>query len=631
MANTVEIVLKALDQTRSGFNSATKNLSDFQKTAANIGKVVAGMGAAFATAAAYMIEKSIDAADELDAMSQSTGVSVEALDKLRYAAENSGASLEELSKGLRVLNRNIADAMTGASSDAATAFAAMGISVADASGKAKSADAVFAEIADRFASYEDGANKAAIANKLFGKAGESLIATLNEGADGLAKMGDEITPISTQMAKMSDEFNDNIAKIRANITGLANVAAEKLLPTLNKVAEALAGKTSSPASAAGLGLDISGFLTSPGSFLGKSLIGPLFPQDTGPGALPLPKKSTPSAPASKTEAPVLYDPKDLEKFNAEYKKLWNEQLSGSKKLEEEMKMQYDERIARIDGLKIEEQKKDDYMNKALQVYNQQWSDTITSGAALQSDLDYARMKGRLWQTGEILKSEQALNQAQLEGQRALIDTYVEQWRIAHQTIGNFASTMFGSFSSNLGGAISNIITMTESAGEAFKNLGKAMIKSVADYVGQWIAAQITLRAMQAVFGASTIATTTATAAAIGSAWSGPAALASLASFGGNAGPAIAAITSTIGFAKAASVFGGVAHGGLDYVPRESTYLLDKGERVLSPSQNEDFTAWMKGGGGSSVVEVHLDGEVLARGLGRMSGDGRLVLSAKAIS
>lgn len=36
----------------------------------------------------------------------------------------------------------------------------------------------------------------------------------------------------------------------------------------------------------------------------------------------------------------------------------------------------------------------------------------------------------------------------------------------------------------------------------------------------------------------------------------------------------------------------VAHGGLDYVPEETTYLLDKGERVLSPRQNNDLTNYL---------------------------------------
>lgn len=44
---------------------------------------------------------------------------------------------------------------------------------------------------------------------------------------------------------------------------------------------------------------------------------------------------------------------------------------------------------------------------------------------------------------------------------------------------------------------------------------------------------------------------------------------------------------------------GIAHGGLDYVPKESTYLLDKGERVLSPRQNRDLVEFMSNKEGSA--------------------------------
>ena len=48
---------------------------------------------------------------------------------------------------------------------------------------------------------------------------------------------------------------------------------------------------------------------------------------------------------------------------------------------------------------------------------------------------------------------------------------------------------------------------------------------------------------------------------------------------------------------------GIAHGGLEYVPKETTYLLDKGERVLSPRQNADLTSALKGGGFGGGVTV----------------------------
>lgn len=57
---------------------------------------------------------------------------------------------------------------------------------------------------------------------------------------------------------------------------------------------------------------------------------------------------------------------------------------------------------------------------------------------------------------------------------------------------------------------------------------------------------------------------------------------------------------------------GIAHGGLDYVPKESTYLLDKGERVLSPNQNSDLTKFMNNGSANGNVQVNIINNSSAR-------------------
>jgi len=49
----------------------------------------------------------------------------------------------------------------------------------------------------------------------------------------------------------------------------------------------------------------------------------------------------------------------------------------------------------------------------------------------------------------------------------------------------------------------------------------------------------------------------------------------------------------------------IAHGGLTNVPKESTYLLDKGERVVSPKQNRDLTAFLQGAGGGSSMKIEV--------------------------
>lgn len=69
-------------------------------------------------------------------------------------------------------------------------------------------------------------------------------------------------------------------------------------------------------------------------------------------------------------------------------------------------------------------------------------------------------------------------------------------------------------------------------------------------------------------------------------------------------PAIAQATA-IGTQAIATIKGvnvaGVAHGGLTNVPSESTFMLDKGERVLSPNQNRDLTNFLKGQGGGVTI------------------------------
>lgn len=57
---------------------------------------------------------------------------------------------------------------------------------------------------------------------------------------------------------------------------------------------------------------------------------------------------------------------------------------------------------------------------------------------------------------------------------------------------------------------------------------------------------------------------------------------------------------------AAQTIAGVFHGGTDYVPKESSYLLDEGERVLSPRQNQDLTNYLanrENSGSSGSVQI----------------------------
>ena len=67
-------------------------------------------------------------------------------------------------------------------------------------------------------------------------------------------------------------------------------------------------------------------------------------------------------------------------------------------------------------------------------------------------------------------------------------------------------------------------------------------------------------------------------------------------------------------------FTGIAHGGLDYVPSESTYLLDKGERVLSPKQNKDLTSFLANSGKASNGDTNITITIDNNGNANMNSD-----------
>lgn len=129
-------------------------------------------------------------------------------------------------------------------------------------------------------------------------------------------------------------------------------------------------------------------------------------------------------------------------------------------------------------------------------------------------------------------------------------------------------------------------------------------------------------------GAATTAASVAQGAAAATAWAPAAAFASLASFGANAAPAAAGITSTVGLAQALSLTG-MAHSGIDQVPREGTWLLDKGERVLSPRQNSDLTSYLKKantvpastGGGGQPIQINVEVNIANDGTAQTQVDG----------
>ncbi|MDA3538984.1 transglycosylase SLT domain-containing protein [Acinetobacter baumannii] len=84
--------------------------------------------------------------------------------------------------------------------------------------------------------------------------------------------------------------------------------------------------------------------------------------------------------------------------------------------------------------------------------------------------------------------------------------------------------------------------------------------------------------------------------------------------GGAYGSVLAGVVRATGYASvgimAAQTIQGMAHNGIDNIPREGTWLLDGGERVLNPQQNKDLTNYLNNRqNGSSDGNVQISQQI----------------------
>lgn len=239
-SNRAQILISAVDQTKTAFDSIKRGLGGLTDTAKSVNGVLANLGVAVSVAGlTAMVKSAIDTGDALDEMSQRVGVSVETLSVWKPAAEQSGVSGESFEKGLRKLSTTMLEAATG-SEDAARGFSAVGVEFKNQDGTLRSTDQVLLDLAERFKAMPDGAEKTALAVQLFGKSGAELIPFLNQGRDGINELAAEMQALGVQMssetAAQAGNFNDALDKLHLATTSIGNQIIASLLPALNDMA-----------------------------------------------------------------------------------------------------------------------------------------------------------------------------------------------------------------------------------------------------------------------------------------------------------------------------------------------------------------------------------------------------------
>jgi hypothetical protein len=219
-------LVKDMDQAKSVVGSA---MAEIERTVNLVKGAIAGLAGGLSVAAfASMVKGSIEAAAELDHLSKKTGAAVEALSALKGVAKLSGTDLDSVGTGLTKLSKSMLEATQG-SGTAGSAFKSLKLNVLDSNGQLKDSGNFMQEVAKRLFEMENGTQRAAYAQEIFGKSGAQLLPMLHD----LAEAGTLQGKITAEQAHQAAMFEQQLTKLKGGLNGIAMDVATGILPSLN--------------------------------------------------------------------------------------------------------------------------------------------------------------------------------------------------------------------------------------------------------------------------------------------------------------------------------------------------------------------------------------------------------------
>jgi hypothetical protein len=232
-AGLISIDIEArLAKLEEGVKRTNAGLDSIGRTAERVSGVaqsafrgmVAGIASALTVGTITSWAKEVIAgAEALQDLSDSTGSTVEALSRLNNITKIGGGNFEDIKGALERLAAGMAGVEEGGSK---TADALRFLNI-----QAKDPAKALEEIAVKLDKFRDGANKAAIAKDLFGRAGVGFLATLKD----IANNGDVAATVTAKQAAEATKLAEEMRRLSVESTRAANALLSDVVPALNEL------------------------------------------------------------------------------------------------------------------------------------------------------------------------------------------------------------------------------------------------------------------------------------------------------------------------------------------------------------------------------------------------------------
>ena len=180
--------------------------------ATGLGALTAAAGAA-AAAIKISVSKVSELSDQLNTLSQRTGLSTTTLQELGFAAALSGTSMDAMSGAVTRMQKGL--------TDGDTSFQRLGLSLQNLQGMAP--DQAFLKVADAIRNIQDPAIQAAAAMDIFGKSGTHLLPAIKSGLAEAAQKARELgIVLSEQDVRAAADLKSQTDTLTLAWDGLVN-------------------------------------------------------------------------------------------------------------------------------------------------------------------------------------------------------------------------------------------------------------------------------------------------------------------------------------------------------------------------------------------------------------------------
>lgn len=628
MSNVIEFSVRAIDDFSTTMKSAIGNLSGLEKT------FIATSIAATAFTSVRLAKTSLDNAEAMGTAALKANMAVEEYSALAYAASQSNVEAGSLAVGMKMLGRAMAEGVT---SDAGKALSSLGVSARDATGELRPTLDVLLDVSDAFALARDDANKTQYAMTLFGRSGVELVPLLSQGSAAITDMMGKAQKlgvvISKDFAASADQVNDNLATLGQVIDGSVNVAMAEMAPVIEQLTGrmidlATEGDSIAQAGAVmatGMQLATSAFITVIGTVktLGDLLGGvasALVSLAAGEFSEAFTIIKTTGTDAADNiagtfrEVGKVWDENAIKADQATAKQMASLRNLGVLKEEDKKAAEAQKKAedalneARKQATTLVEGQRTPYEQHIAQLakINELYAANVLSNDAYAQAID---RETAAWEKARVKQEEYKATVTSVteETSRMLLENYASLGNVVFQQATMYTAAV-QQVVRGIGDSIASAVVDGTSLAKMLEAVAKNVAKSVISTLVQ-IGIQRTILAALDSGATKTLASQKMAAGLAEVYVNAFASTASIPGIGPALAPGVAAAASATAAAGAVAAggvgagIGGAFHGGMDYVPAETSYLLDKGERVLSPNQNADLTSFLSEGGSSGGVVI----------------------------